>query len=86
MNFLEKLVTASRRQNSLLCVGLDPEPDHMPAQSHEVPVATAVVGFCHSIIGATQTQPGLLRGAGARRYGGIPGGARGYSRVYSGDC
>ncbi len=70
MNFLEKLVTASRRQNSLLCVGLDPEPDHMPAQSHEVPVATAVVGFCHSIIGAT----------------GIPGGARGYSRVYSGDC
>src|SRR6266567_3443673 len=53
MNFLEKLVTASRRQNSLLCVGLDPEPDHMPAQSHEVPVATAVVGFCHSIIGAT---------------------------------
>ncbi len=53
MNFLEKLVTVSRRQNSLLCVGLDPEPDHMPAQSHEVPVATAVVGFCHSIIGAT---------------------------------
>jgi len=53
MNFLEKLVTASRRQNSLLCVGLDPEPDHMPVQSHEVPVATAVVGFCHSIIGAT---------------------------------
>ncbi len=53
MNFLEKLVTASRRQNSLLCVGLDPEPDRLPAQLREVPVVTAVVHFCRSIIEAT---------------------------------
>jgi orotidine-5'-phosphate decarboxylase len=53
MNFLEKLVTASRRQNSLLCVGLDPEPDRLPARLREVPVATAVVRFCRSIIEAT---------------------------------
>src|SRR6266699_2616208 len=53
MNFLEKLMTASRRQNSLLCVGLDPEPDRLPAQLREVPVVTAVVHNCRSIIEAT---------------------------------
>ena len=53
MNFLEKLVAASRRMNSLLCVGLDPEPDCLPAQLHEVPVTKAVVSFCRSVIEAT---------------------------------
>jgi len=31
MNFLEKLLQASRTNRSLLCVGLDPDPDLMPA-------------------------------------------------------
>lgn len=53
MNFLEKLLTASCRQNSLLCVGLDPEPNRFPAQLREMPVATAIVRFCHAIIEAT---------------------------------
>ncbi len=53
MKFLEKLLTASRRQNSLLCVGLDPEPNRLPAELREVPVATAVVRFCRTIIEAT---------------------------------
>src|SRR5579859_4929027 len=53
MNFLEKLLTASRRQNSLLCVGLDPEPKRLPAELREVPEATAVVRFCRTIIEAT---------------------------------
>jgi orotidine-5'-phosphate decarboxylase len=30
MNFLDKLLTASRRNKSLLCVGLDPAPELMP--------------------------------------------------------
>jgi len=30
MNFMEKLITASRRNKSLLCVGLDPDPKLMP--------------------------------------------------------
>ncbi len=30
MNFNEKLITASRKNESLLCVGLDPDPDLMP--------------------------------------------------------
>lgn len=30
MNFTEKLITASRRNRSLLCIGLDPDPKLMP--------------------------------------------------------
>ena len=30
MNFNEKLITASRKNKSLLCVGLDPDPELMP--------------------------------------------------------
>ncbi len=30
MNFIEKLLTASRKNKSLLCVGLDPDPGLMP--------------------------------------------------------
>ena len=30
MNFIEKLITASRRNKSLLCIGLDPDPKLMP--------------------------------------------------------
>ena len=30
MNFTEKLLTASRKNKSLLCVGLDPDPELMP--------------------------------------------------------
>lgn len=33
MTFLEKLLAASRANNSLLCVGLDPDPELMPAVS-----------------------------------------------------
>jgi orotidine-5'-phosphate decarboxylase len=30
MNFIEKLTSASRKSNSLLCVGLDPDPELIP--------------------------------------------------------
>ena len=53
MNFLEKLLTASRQQNSLLCVGLDPEPGRFPAQLRGRPAAKAVAHFCQAIIEAT---------------------------------
>lgn len=53
MNFLEKLLTASRQQNSLLCVGLDPEPGRFPAQLRGMPAAKAVAHFCQAIIEAT---------------------------------
>ena len=53
MNFLDKLLATSRQQNSLLCVGLDPEPERFPAQLHDMPVAKAVTYFCQAIIEAT---------------------------------
>jgi len=33
MNFLEKLLLASRTNSSLLCIGLDPDPELMPDMS-----------------------------------------------------
>ena len=53
VNFLEKLLTASRQQHSLLCVGLDPEPNRFPTALRAMPVASAVVHFCRAIIEAT---------------------------------
>ncbi len=53
MNFLEKLLTASHLQNTLLCVGLDPEPGRLPAQLRGIPAAKAVTHFCKAIIEAT---------------------------------
>src|SRR6266567_1830773 len=53
MNFLDKLLTASRQQNSLLCVGLDPELGRLPAALRDLPVEQAIVQFCHAIIEAT---------------------------------
>lgn len=53
MNFLEKLLAAERQNRSLLCVGLDPEPERLPAELRELPVEKAVVQFCRAIIEAT---------------------------------
>jgi len=53
MNFLDKLQAVSRQQNSLLCVGLDPEQEHLPSRLQSLPVAKAVTYFCQAIIEAT---------------------------------
>ena len=53
MTFLDKLLAASRQQNSLLCVGLDPEPQRFPAALRTMPVDKAIVQFCHTIIEST---------------------------------
>lgn len=53
MNFLEKLLAAERQNHSLLCVGLDPEPERLPEPLRGWPVARAVVQFCRSIIETT---------------------------------
>jgi orotidine-5'-phosphate decarboxylase len=47
MGFIEKLTDASRKNNSLLCVGLDPDPELMP-------VNTGVLDFNRAIIDATR--------------------------------
>ncbi len=46
MNFIEKLTSAARKNNSLLCVGLDPDPKQMPEQ-------IGVFEFNKAIIDAT---------------------------------
>ena len=46
MNFTEKLSTATEKNNSLLCIGLDPDPELMPAK-------TGVFKFNKAIIDAT---------------------------------
>ena len=53
MNFLDKLLAVSRQQNSLLCIGLDPEQERLPSQLHSMPVTRAVTYFCQDIIEAT---------------------------------
>jgi orotidine-5'-phosphate decarboxylase len=46
MNFVEKLLAASRRNKSLLCIGLDPDPGLMPEK-------VGILEFNQSIIDAT---------------------------------
>jgi orotidine-5'-phosphate decarboxylase len=53
MNFLDKLLAVSRQQDSLLCVGLDPEQERLPSRLHSLPAARAVTYFCQAIIEAT---------------------------------
>ncbi len=51
MTFLEKLLAASRRNQSLICIGLDPEEAHLPAHLRDQP--DAILTFHHAIIEAT---------------------------------
>src|SRR5215831_8991288 len=53
MNFSEKLLAVSRRQNTLLCVGLDPDPNFFPMKLRDKPILTAVVRFCREIVEAS---------------------------------
>ncbi|HXR65859.1 MAG TPA: orotidine-5'-phosphate decarboxylase [Ktedonobacteraceae bacterium] len=53
MTFLEKLLAAERQNHSLLCVGLDPEPERLPADLRALPVERGIVQFCRAIIEAT---------------------------------
>ena len=51
MNFINKLSAAWTRNNSLLCVGLDPDLSRFPAHLQGQP--DAIVQFCKAIIDAT---------------------------------
>lgn len=53
MKFIEKLLAASRQNNSLLCVGLDPEPSRFPPSFLGEPAEKSVKQFCLEIIEAT---------------------------------
>ena len=51
MTFIEKLKQAWRNNNSLVCVGLDPEPSRFPAHLRADP--DAIFAFCRAIVDAT---------------------------------
>ncbi|MDP9108796.1 MAG: orotidine-5'-phosphate decarboxylase [Pseudomonadota bacterium] len=51
MTFIDQLNAAWRRNNSLLCVGLDPDLEKIPAQLRDRP--DAILRFCCEIIDAT---------------------------------
>jgi orotidine-5'-phosphate decarboxylase len=51
VNFTDKLSTAWTTQNSLLCVGLDPDVSRIPAELQGRP--DAIFAFCKAIVDAT---------------------------------
>lgn len=51
MNFLDMLRAATERNHSLLCVGLDPEPEKLP--THWRGDASKLLDFCVAIVDAT---------------------------------
>jgi orotidine-5'-phosphate decarboxylase len=51
MNFIDKLNAAWKRNDSLLCVGLDPDTARFPAHLQGAP--NGIVEFCKAIIDAT---------------------------------
>lgn len=52
MNFLDQLAQAQRRHDSLLCVGLDPEPGKLPGSWKDQP--GRIFDFCAAIVDATK--------------------------------
>lgn len=51
MTFIQQLARTWERHDSLVCVGLDPEPSRFPAHLREAPDAT--FAFCRAIVDAT---------------------------------
>lgn len=51
MNFMKQLEAAWQRNASLVCVGLDPQPEKFPAQLRGRP--DAIFDFCRAIVDAT---------------------------------
>src|SRR5687768_15900377 len=52
MTFLEKLNKAVDKNNSLLCVGLDPDPEKFPPIIKSL--ENSLLGFCKEIVDATK--------------------------------
>ena len=52
MNFIAQLAAAERRNDSMLCVGLDPEPARFPGDWQGDP--TRIFDFCAAIVDATR--------------------------------
>lgn len=53
MTFTQSLTTAWHEHNSLLCVGLDPDPAKFPAHLQDGNLGNAIFDFCTCIVDAT---------------------------------
>jgi len=53
LRFAEKLRASERQNNSLVCVGLDPDIREFPAHLRDLDVKSALVEFCTAIVDAT---------------------------------
>ena len=51
MTFIQQLAAAWQKNNSLLCVGLDPDPAKFPVHLHNRD--DAIFAFCADIVDAT---------------------------------
>lgn len=51
--YFDRLRAAATERNTLLCVGLDPEPDRLPAALHARDVVERIVAFNRRIVDAT---------------------------------
>ena len=50
MNFTEKLSTATEKNNSLLCIGLDPDPELMPARTDVFKFNKAIIDVTADLV------------------------------------
>lgn len=50
--FADRLAEAIRRKESVVCVGLDPRPDRLPAVFADTPQPAASVAFCKGVLEA----------------------------------
>lgn len=53
MRFAERVRAAANRNDSLVCVGLDPDLSRVPAHLRELDPKTALIEFCGAIVDAT---------------------------------
>ena len=51
--YMERLAKASRKNESILCVGLDPEPHRLPEHLRGLPAHEAILAFNKELIDAT---------------------------------
>jgi orotidine-5'-phosphate decarboxylase len=65
MNFLTKLNGASRHNRTCLCIGLDPEPEKLPAGAGILEFCRAIIGSTHDLVCAYKPNIAFFEALGA---------------------
>ncbi len=69
MNFIEKLTGAARKNNSLVCVGLDPNPELMPDKIGIFEFNRAIIDATHDLVCAYKLNFAFYEVSGAGGFG-----------------